>query len=98
MATAPKHAAERKGKTSWEGRKPRIRPPAESSTVPATMTAVPATIGIVTDSPRRTMASPAEMKGWRLVRAAVTPAPTRSMLTKRSSRPAVVPTRPARTK
>jgi hypothetical protein len=62
------------------------------------MTTVPATMRDVTVSPRSRMARPAEMNGWRLVTAAATDAPTRSMLTKRSRRPAVVPTRPVRAK
>ena len=49
--------------------------------VPATMTAVPTTIGTVTISPSRTMASVVETNGFRLMSEAAIDAPTRSIET-----------------
>src|SRR5689334_21463416 len=67
IATDPKHVAERNGYTRCRGAKPTYRPLSDSSTVPSTITDVPATMGAVTRSPSRTMARPVEMSGARLL-------------------------------
>ena len=69
--------------------KPTYRPLAESSTVPSTMTHVPARMGRVTRSPKKAMARAVEIKGFRLVTAAATEAPTFSILMNRNSLPNV---------
>ena len=61
------------------------------------MMIVPSTIGIVTSSPRNTMARPVEINGWRLSTAEATEAPTLSMARNRSKRPPTVPISPAST-
>ena len=95
IATTPKHTADRRGRASCPGRMPSRRPPIDSKVVPATITTVPARMGRVTCSPSSSTARPVETRGFRLISAAEIEAPTFSMLTKRRSRPPVVPMRPA---
>ena len=67
----------------------------ERVTLPIVVGTLVIVLGTVTRSPSSRTARIVAIIGFRLISAAATEAPTRSMATKRKSRPATVPTRPA---
>ena len=96
--TDPKHQAATNGKIRYFGWNPTCLPLSDSSTVPRTITNVPARIANVTRSPSSTMARPVANSGARLPIAEATGAPTLSMDATRKKRPAAVPATPEKMK